>query len=113
MSRQTRRAWPRLAKLDIKRLSKRPETPDIVRKLLEPKELVLLDVSSAGSEISDVFEEFHKHSFYNTKKSGKKNMSKYEADVLTMAEFTDGFKYTMEMTRKLLQVSLICNSFMH
>lgn len=104
MSRPKRRVWPTLSKIDIKRLSKRPQTPDFVRKLLEPKEVFENKSVSSCSDISDVFEEFHRESYFNYKKSGKKHISKYEADMLTMGDFTDDFKNTMKITKSYLQV---------
>ncbi|KAK9680828.1 hypothetical protein QE152_g38798 [Popillia japonica] len=98
-----RRGWPTLKRLDIRRLPKRPETPEVIRKLLEPRELELLDIPSI-SDISDVFEEFHQDTFFNARKKGGKHISKYEADVITMNRFTEDFKNIMVETKNELQI---------
>ncbi|XP_015833339.1 uncharacterized protein LOC107397509 [Tribolium castaneum] len=85
----------RLKSLTIRRKKDEPEE-NPVEKLLKPIKTLEPDTSDESdfSEISDVFEEFHKNSYLK-----RRSLSKHEADILTMSEFTDDFKKTMSQIR--------------
>ncbi|XP_044270282.1 uncharacterized protein LOC123014982 [Tribolium madens] len=92
---------PKLANLRLKSLTirrKKDENP--VEKLLEPIENLEPSSESDFSEISDVFDDFHKDSHLK-----RRDLTKHEADILTMSEFTDDFKRTMAQIRDDLRIS--------
>jgi hypothetical protein len=103
-------SWSNLANLRLKTITmrKKKDDPEVspVENLLKPVRSLELDddCGSDVSEISDVFEEFHKSSYL--KPQAKRYLTKHEADVKTMEEFTDDFKKTMATLRDDLNVSL-------
>lgn len=95
---------PKLAHLRLKSITIRKkkgepeENP--VEKLLKPVKKLEPEHSddSDFSEISDVFEEFHKNSYL--KRQSNRYLTKQEADIMTMNDFTDNFKKTMANLRE-------------
>lgn len=108
-------AWGNIAGFRLKALLRRrkKDEPDenVVEQLLKPRRDLKFedDSNSEISEISDVFEEFHMNSYL--KPQSKHYLKKLEADIKTMEEFTQNFKYTMNILRGDLQVKFLLKLF--
>lgn len=83
-----------------------------IEDLLKPVETLEFDSDGDYSEISDIFEEYHKDSFLRANADpSKKHLSKIEADCKTVERFTDDFKKTMVALRKDQQASTSFSDF--